>query len=197
MEFNSWKEVTASQVIEAYSLNDDTTTTEVLLHFIDVIAGINLWDSKDFNRDSKPFMWVMEQFNNLPFNGSFETLPFSEFIYLQETMRKGNALTCDFSKVSITNTAQEQNSALWQFSNAYAFTKFCQLLPERFEFMDSNDNIPIPTFGGGGSPWFATLYSISDGDIYKSDRIAQMPCGFVFRWLQESERKKGLTPPSF
>ena len=189
MESKCWDDVSASQVIEAYRLNADSTPTEVLLHFIDVIAGINLWDSIDFEKDSKKYLWVIDQFNNLPFNGSFEKLPFSEFIFLQESMKNNNALTCDFSKVKIENTAFKKGSAMWQFSTAYAFTKFCQQLPDRFSFLDIEEGDSKPAIGSSSSPWFATLYSLADGDIYRSERISEMPCGFVFRWLSESDKR--------
>jgi hypothetical protein len=190
MELNYWDNVTADQVREAYKIGSDSTPTEILLHFIDTIAGVNLWESKNFTKDSHPHLWTVQQINNLPFNGSFETLPFSEFIYLQETMRNDNALTCDFGKVKITNTVFEKGSALWQFSTGYAFAKFCQQLPDRFDFMSVDEGgSNKPAFGVPSSAWFSTLYALSDGDIYKSERIGEMPCGFVFRWLTESERR--------
>ncbi len=194
MESNYWETVTSDQVREAYLSDPDYTTTEVMLHFIDIIANVNLWDSKDFAKECQPFMWVFQQFNNLPFVGSFETLKFSQFIFLQETMKGGNALTCDFSKVDIGEQKYKSGTAMWQFACAYAFSKYCQSLPDRFNFLSDESTGQTPAFGVPSSPWFSTLYSLSDGDIYKSERISEMPCGFVFRWLSESERlsnKKG------
>jgi len=64
-------------------------------------------------------------------------------------------------------------------------------LPDKYGgIFDVDESQSTGAFNVSRSPWFSVLYGLADGDIYRSERIAEMPCGFVFRWLAESSRNK-------
>lgn len=181
-----WTSKTANDVRQ-WSMIDksDLTPTEKIIEKILLIANVDLWECVELHKEIEKYSECLCLPIPEEIDKDFNFMQFDEFIYL-ETQRK----TKPFEELNFYKN--ENCTAGQQVYLANKYAEFCEFVMLNYGSLFESEESARSSIGSSAT-WTDVLFGLSDGDIYKSERISQMPLLQVLRWLiikkRESQRQ--------